>query len=162
MNASGIAAASAKDRLGRHPHRFPRMHHHVLGVGAATHETEDAVAQRELGDVLAQRVDLAGVLETRDVLRRSGRRRVGAHALEQIGAIDRGRAHADAHLARAKETGDRHLAKVEDLGPAELRMTMAFRCVLLRGVDDEREAEPEADERLGRRVERRADPRSAR
>ena len=45
------------------------------------------------------RRDLAGELEPGDVRRRPGRRRVVPRALEDVGAVEPGGAHADEHLA---------------------------------------------------------------
>jgi len=79
-----------------------------LGVTAAADQAEHAVADAEPLDAVADRVDLAGDLETGNVGRRVGRRWICAHALQQIRAVDRGRADAYAHFA-ARRLGRRPL-----------------------------------------------------
>ena len=50
----------------------------------------------------AERLDLAGQLEARDVRRGSGRRRIGALALEHVRAVQARGAHPDQELALAR------------------------------------------------------------
>ena len=57
-------------------------------------------AERGLGDAVAVRDDLAGELEAGDVGAATGRRRVEAGALHEVGAVEPGAVHAHEHLAR--------------------------------------------------------------
>ena len=59
----------------RDRHRHPLVRHDVLGLPAAADDPEDPVADLErAGDVRPQRIDLAGILEARDVGRCARRR----------------------------------------------------------------------------------------
>ena len=75
------------------------MRRHLLGVRAAADEPKHAIADGEIRDPFAERVDLAGEFEAGDVGRHVGRRGVHAEALNEIGAVDGGGAHSHAHLA---------------------------------------------------------------
>ena len=120
MNASGIAAASVNESPSGIAHHAVGVRHQLLGVRAAADEPEYAIADLPSARIGADRIDLTGELEPRNLLRRIGRRRIEPHALEQIGAVDRRRAHAHAHLA-APRLGRRHLDPLENLGAARRR-----------------------------------------
>ena len=72
-----------------------------LGLAAAADDAHDAGALVEALGARASRHHLARELEPRDVGRRAGRRGVAALALEHVGAVQTGGAHADEDLARA-------------------------------------------------------------
>ena len=78
------------------------MHHRQLGLAAAADHGHHAVALREARRARAQAHHLAGQLEPRDVGRRARRRRIGAAALEHVGAVQAGPAHAHEHLSVAR------------------------------------------------------------
>jgi len=61
-----------------------------LAVGAATEEGDHSLARAD---------DLAGALETRNVHRRTRRRRVVARDLHQVGTVDARSTDADQQLA---------------------------------------------------------------
>ena len=67
----------------------------------------------------ADRIDLAGVLEARNVARRIGGRGVGPHALKEVGAIHRRGSHPHPRFAAlGRRRGD--VAKLQDLRTAGL------------------------------------------
>ena len=89
----------------------------MFRVGPSPGETEDAVADLHRRDELAHGVHDTGELETRDVARRVGRGGVGAHALEEVGAVDRGRPDADAGFTPLGD-GSGNVAERENFGTA--------------------------------------------
>jgi hypothetical protein len=91
----------------------------LLGVAAAAGQAEHAIADREPLDAGPERVDLAGELQARDVGRRVGRRGVGAHALQQVGAVDGRRPHPDPDLP-ARGLGRGAFDEGEDVGSSWL------------------------------------------
>ncbi len=101
-----------------HPRQCPRGDHDLLGIGAAAGQAEDAVTRLPARRVIGG-VDLAGELHAGDVGRRTGRRGVMPHPLEQVGAVDRGRAHAHQHLA-AHALGVGHVGVLENVRAAWL------------------------------------------
>jgi len=68
---------------------------------AAADDGHDPIALAEALGVTTEPDHLARQLEAEDVGRRAGRRRVAALALEDVGAVDAGRADANQHLRRA-------------------------------------------------------------
>ena len=88
--------------------------HGVFRIAAAAQQGADPVAQAPARDAVAQRVDLARDFKPQNA-GRTGWRRIAALALEQIGTVHAGRAHADADLAG---TGlwRRMLGQVQRLG----------------------------------------------
>ena len=91
----------------------------VLCIGSAADQTEHAISDRDVAHPRAERIDLSGELETGNVRWAIARRRIRAHALEKIGAVDGGSAHPHAYLT-ARRLGGRHVAQLENLGTAEL------------------------------------------
>jgi hypothetical protein len=77
----------------RHRHRGPLVDERQLRLGAAAHNRHHPVPFLEALGPRPARGDLAGQLEPGDVLRRARRRRVGALALEHVGAVETGGAH---------------------------------------------------------------------
>ena len=104
-------------RLG-HRHQLALVHDGELGLPAAADDAHHAVARLEAPGARAERGDLTGELEPRDVGRRPRRRGVGAAALEDVGAVDPRRPDPDEHLARARlevrVLGDGELAALAD------------------------------------------------
>lgn len=92
----------------RNRQHMPRVDRCVLCVTATaqqcTHPIADLPATGRLHD-------LAGDFQPKR-LRRTGRRRIVAGTLQQIGTIDPGRMHADQHLPR-RGTRARHFAGVQ-------------------------------------------------
>ncbi|MNI36886.1 hypothetical protein D3C73_909530 [compost metagenome] len=72
----------------------------VFRVAAAAQQGADPVADGPAADAFADRLDLAGDLQPQHV-RSARRRRITALALDDIGTIHPGGAHADADLAGA-------------------------------------------------------------
>ena len=103
----------------RDRHRLALVHGAQLALTAAADDRHHAVADGEALGARAERDDVAGELEPGDVGRRAGRSRVRAAALEHVGAVEAGGAHADEHLAvpglGIGMVGDEHLA-VADRG----------------------------------------------
>src|SRR5207249_4545496 len=97
-------------RLG---HREGRavVDHRLLGVAATGKERHDPLAGPEAARLGAHLQHLAGTHEPQD-RRGAGRRRVEPLALEEIGAVDRRGAYADAEVGRAEGGGGR-LAHLE-------------------------------------------------
>jgi hypothetical protein len=87
----------------------------VIGVRAAAHEAAHGGADREL-NVRAAGGDVAGDLDAED-FGFAGRRGKFAVALEQIGLIERRRAHPDQDFVRPR-LRPRHLADAQHLGSA--------------------------------------------
>ena len=105
-------------------HELALVHRAQLSLATAADDRHHAVALGETLGAGAARDDLAGELETRDVGRRAGRRRVVAGPLVDVGAVEAGGAHAHEHLAgaglRVGVLGDENLA-VADRGGAHGR-----------------------------------------
>ncbi len=78
-----------------------RVDHDGLSVRAAASKTEDAIAERKIGDAFAEGADDTRILKTRDVGRGVGWRGIEAERLNEISAVDRGRTHLNANLALA-------------------------------------------------------------
>ena len=96
------------DRAGRvqlealgHGHELALVDDRELGLAAPADDAHDAVALLEAARAGAERGDLAGELQAGDVRRRAGRRGVAALALQDVGAVEPGAAHAHEDLARA-------------------------------------------------------------
>ena len=85
----------------RHRHQLALVHDAQLGLAAAAHDRHHAIALGEARRARAERGDLAGELEPRDVRRRTRRGGVAALALEHVGAVEPGGADAHEHLAGA-------------------------------------------------------------
>jgi hypothetical protein len=88
----------------------------VFAVPVADHQRADLGADLPLSDALARFHHRARAFEARDV-RRAGRHRVAAHALQAIGAVDPGGGDPDQHLAGLRlghGPGHRH----QHFGPA--------------------------------------------
>ncbi len=83
----------------RHGEAGPGRRDAIFGIAAARDERADLLAD-EVSSALSRFDDRAGHFESEDV-RRSGRRRIEAPALEDVGPIDAGRGDLDQHLARA-------------------------------------------------------------
>jgi hypothetical protein len=83
----------------RHRHRLALVNHRELALAAPTDDRHHPVALVEPGRAGATAHDLAGQLESRDVLRLAGRRGVAATALEHVGAVQAGRLDADQQLS---------------------------------------------------------------
>jgi hypothetical protein len=74
------------------------MHYDVVGIAAAADQAENPVADAELGDSVAQGIDLASDFDTRNIGGRPRRGRILAEPLQDVRSIDGGRANANAHL----------------------------------------------------------------
>ena len=98
---SGSAAASVMPRPCGDRQRVVLVGQRVLGVAAARQERADGVAHPPARAAGADGGDLAGRLEPGQV-GRARRRRVGAGALQHVGAVDAGGAHPDQDLARRR------------------------------------------------------------
>ena len=97
----GEAAGGGPVEPLRHGHRGALVHHRQLGLAASSHDRHHAVALRESLRAGAERLDLAGELQARDVGRGAGRRRVGAPPLEHVRPVQARGAHANQQLALA-------------------------------------------------------------
>ena len=84
----------------RDGHELALVDEAQLGLRAAADDRHHAIALAEALRTRAERGDLPGQLEPGDVRRRTRRRRVGALALEHVGAVQPGSPHAHEHLAR--------------------------------------------------------------
>ena len=95
----GDAARRVPVELVGHRHRDALADHRQLGLAAAGDDRHHAVAQLEALDAAAHADHLAGQLETRDVRRYAGRRRIAPLELHHVGAVEAGGANADEQLA---------------------------------------------------------------
>jgi hypothetical protein len=84
-----------------HCERLALVHDHRLRQAPAGHDAHHACAHHVPRDARSAGHDLAGVFEAGDVGGGAGRRRIEAPALEEIGAVEAGRAHRHLHLVRA-------------------------------------------------------------
>ena len=75
------------------------MHDGELGLAAPAGDAHHPVALAEAMCLRTDRGDLAGQLQSRDVLGRVRRGRIVAGALHHVGAVETGRPHADEDLA---------------------------------------------------------------
>ncbi|MNT04535.1 hypothetical protein D3C72_1391150 [compost metagenome] len=82
----------------RHRQDMARIHHHLLGHAAARQQAADTVAHLPGATACAYLGDHPGCLEAEDVAG-PRRRRVKPRALQQIGAVQAGGGHANAHLS---------------------------------------------------------------
>ena len=96
---SGSAAGLLVRQRRRHVHRRAGVHDDLLGVAAAGEQRHGAVADPPAAHGGADLGHLAGAFEAEN-RRRAGRRRIEALALQQVGAVDRGGADADADVLR--------------------------------------------------------------
>ena len=96
----GAAGLGPVEAVG-HGHQQPLVDGEPLALAAAADEAHDAVAGLEARGALAERRDLAGDVEPRDVLRPAGRRRVEPALLHHVGAVEAGGTDRDQHLAVA-------------------------------------------------------------
>ncbi len=103
---SGIAAASTIVSCGITGSGRALVRHPIFRVAAAGHERADRVADLPALHVRAERHDLAGKLQSRNV-GRAGRRRVMALTLHHVRTVDARGRDLDQHLAGS---GRRHRA----------------------------------------------------
>jgi hypothetical protein len=82
-------------------HQLALLHDRQLRLAPTADDRHHAVALAEALRTRAERGDLAGQLEPRDVRRRTWRRGVAALALEHVRAVEPRRAYAHEHLAGA-------------------------------------------------------------
>ena len=123
---SGTAAASSKSRFAGIGTAIRSGVTSVLGLPPAGDDPEDPVADLERpGHARPERIDLAGVLQPRDVGRRPPAARVIAPGLHQVGPVQPARPHPDPDLV-ALRLGRRHSRTSRTSGPPGLVMTMAF------------------------------------
>ncbi len=101
------------------------MRHHRLRVAATADQPEHAIADGEPLDARPQRVDFARKLEPWNVGRRIGRRRICAHALQQICTVHRGGPNPDAHFA-TRCSGSGRSTRTNVSGPPGLVIVMAL------------------------------------
>ena len=97
------------------------MHERQLGVAAAAHHRHHALALGEAPGARPERCHLSRELEAGDVGRRARRRRIGALALQHVGAVQAGGAHADQKLVlaglRVRAVLDDKLSVLDGYGP---------------------------------------------
>ena len=89
----GEATRFCPRESGRHCERMPLRHRRQSRLSAAADERHDPVAGCVSGHAATRAQHFSGKLQTGDVLRIPGRRRVQAPGLSQVGAIDPGGAH---------------------------------------------------------------------
>ena len=95
------AGVGERDGFG-HAHQLALVDDRQLALAAAADDPHHAVALGEARRARAERLDDARELEAGDVLRAAGRRRIATAALQDVGAVDARRLHADEHLAGAR------------------------------------------------------------
>src|SRR6266568_3943647 len=93
---ASLASVVAAQRV-RHAHGRSVMDHRLLGVTAAGKQGHGALANLPSAHLGADLDHFAGAFEPENG-GSAGRRRIVTFALQQIGAIDGGRAHANAQL----------------------------------------------------------------
>ena len=103
---------------GHRQHLLGRRHD-ALGVAPAVDEGAHLVAHLPALDALTERRDASAHLEAR-VVRRAGWRRVVAHPLHDVGAVDARGDDVDEHLA-GPHLGVGHLVEDEAVGVSGLR-----------------------------------------
>ena len=113
LTTSGRAAASASETPAGHGQHLPGGHADQLGVATSRQQRAHLVADRPAVDAVTDRVHRAADLEA-GVVRRARRRRVEAHPLHDVGAVDPGRRHPDPDLAGSR-------LRVGDVGQHERR-----------------------------------------
>jgi hypothetical protein len=118
----GDSARVGERHPGGHGHELARVQHHRLRIATAPDDRHHAVAHARrslfLG-ALSDGIDGPRELEPGHVLRPPGRRRVGAPALEQVGAVQPGGGHPHANLTVPGDR-ERELPDLQHLGPAGL------------------------------------------
>ena len=110
----GQAARLGPVEPGRNRHRRALVHDGQLGLPAAPDDGHDAVARAEAAGGRPERHHLPGQLEARNVGGRAWGRRVGAPALQHVGAVEPRAAHADEDLTRSR----RRIGAIGDRQPA--------------------------------------------
>ena len=98
----------------RHRRHAALVHDDAVREPAAADEAEDAIARLPAEHLRPAGLDRAGDLETGDVARAAGRRRVRALALRQIGGIEARVRDAHEHLFAARH-GIGQLIEPDDL-----------------------------------------------
>jgi hypothetical protein len=94
------------------------MRGHVLGVSAAAEQAKDALSRLPHPRRRAGFGDLAGKLDPGNLRGEARRRRIFALSLQQVGAVERRRAHPHQHLVgRDRRLAD--LADFQNFRPAE-------------------------------------------
>ena len=104
--------------VSRDRHCHPLVRYQVLGLRSAGHDPEDTIADLERPrHVRPKRIDLARVLQPRNVRGNPRGRRVMAAGLQEIGSVQAAGSHADANLL-SPGLGSWDLAKLQNLGAA--------------------------------------------
>ncbi len=121
---SGSAAASTRTTPAGTGSSCPAGTAHLLGVAAAGEQGAHLVADRPARDALAEAAT-SPLHSSPGYSRRTGRRRVEALALHEVGAVDAGRDDVDEHLAGAGGRGGTS-SRTRASGPPGSGMVMAF------------------------------------
>ena len=120
---SGIAAPSTIDKP-RERQRVAFVGQAIFGVAAADHQRKDAVADFPALDVGAQRHDLAGDFQSRNI-RCAGRRRIMSLPLHHVRPVDAGGGDLDQNLAARRAWGVGRSSGTSISGPPGALMAMA-------------------------------------
>jgi hypothetical protein len=91
----------------------------VLRLPAATDNTEHSIAGFPRAHFVADLLNFAGEFNSGNVLRITGRRRIAAEALQDIGAVQSCGTHADTDAIESCARSIRDLAKLEAFDAAE-------------------------------------------
>jgi hypothetical protein len=134
--AGGQSALSKQGIVGRHEYfRYRRSfrpikiirharqmifgHGDVLSLTAAADDSEHAIASLPAPNFLADCCDLTGEFNSRDVLRKSGRRGIAPESLQDVCAIQSGGAHTTTYAIERSWRWVRHVADFQTFDAAE-------------------------------------------